>query len=305
MKLQIATHQAFNKIEYCVDGQFVNAAPDLTRLSILRDGDKVEVLAFLEQRPVHTVVMTSFINDNGLENPDNRGIYYGFRSLNGKLDGVALIGHTTLFEARTDEALKAFAEAARTSETPIHLLMSDGNSVDPFWKDYAGENQRPRLTCTELLFELNFPFLVQKDSRWDIRLASEDELLPIAEAHAGVAFMESGVDPMEKDREGFLKRCLKRIEMKRTFVVFDNGKLVFKADIAAETDNVVYLEGIFVSAEYRGQNVGSTCLAKLSLELLNRAAHICLLSNVEFKTAHRSFVKAGFIKTDQCQTIFV
>jgi predicted GNAT family acetyltransferase len=46
---------------------------------------------------------------------------------------------------------------------------------------------------------------------------------------------------------------LKRIEQRRTFVVFENGKLVFKADIAAETSDVVYLEGIYVAPDTAGK----------------------------------------------------
>lgn len=183
-------------------------------------------------------------------------------------------------------------------------MMSDGETIESFWQSFAGDFQKPRLACTELLFELQFPFLAP-DSKWDVRLAEASELEQIAEAHDFVAFNESGVSPLAKDREGFLKRCLKRIEKKRTFVAFDDGKLVFKADIAAETSDVVYLEGIYVAPEYRGKNVGSECLAKLSLALLNRAQHICLLSNVDFAGAHRSFLRAGFKNTERCQTIFV
>lgn len=198
----------------------------------------------------------------------------------------------------------AFAPAAKFSETPIHILMSDGDTTERFWKYFAGEGQKPRLVCTELLFELNFPFLVQ-DCKWNIRPAKADELEPIAEAHAEVAFIESGVNPLEKDREGFLERTLRRIEKERTFVVFDNGKLIFKADIIAETCDVIYLEGIYVAPEYRGQGMASSCLSKLSLELLSRVSHISFLSNVDFDHAHRSFLKAGYTNTDRCQTIFV
>ncbi|MEZ5428389.1 MAG: GNAT family N-acetyltransferase [Pyrinomonadaceae bacterium] len=276
----------------------------MNRVESLTEANKQEVLSFLAQRPVHTVVMTSFIRDNGIESSDNRGKFHAYRNEKGDLEGVALIGHTTLVEARSANALMAFALIARESETPIHIMMSDGKSTEKFWKYFAGELQEPRLVCTEMLFELNFPFFV-RDCKWNVRLAKAEELEPIAEAHAEVAFIESGVDPMKKDREGFLKRCLKRIEKERTFVVFEDDKLVFKADIVAETDNVIYLEGIYVSPEYRGQGIGSSCLSKLGLDLLDRVQHICLLSNVEFKNAHKSFAKAGFVNTDQCQTIFV
>lgn len=279
-------------------------APDMNRLRRLTEADKAEVLKFLAARPVHTVVMTSFIRDNGLESADNRGQFFGYRSADGALEGVALVGHTTLIESRSNESLAALAQAARKSETPIHILMSDGKTVENFWADYAAANQKPRLTCTELLFELSFPFLKQ-ECVWEVRLADRSELEQIAEAHAEVAFAESGVCPLAKDRAGFLKRCLNRIEKGRTFVVFQNGRLVFKADIAAETADVVYLEGIYVGEEFRGQGVASSCLAKLGFELLNRAEHVCLLSNVEFECAHKSFLKAGFKNTDLSTTIFV
>lgn len=282
----------------------VYAVPDMHRLQALTDNSTAEVVEFLKMRPVHTVVMTSFIQDNGLESELNRGKFYGYRNEAGKLDGVALIGHTTLVEARSDEALTAFAIIARKAETPIHVLMSSGNAIERFWNLYKQDGSRPRCTFTEKLFELSFPFPVQ-ECEWDVRLAEKDEVEQIAEAHAEVAFIESGVNPMESDPKGFINRCLRRIEKNRTFVVFENGKLVFKADIVAETDDVIYLEGIYVSPEYRGRGIGPKCLSKLSSQLLSRVENICMLSNLEFETAHRSFEKAGYKTNDACTTLFV
>src|SRR3954468_21448206 len=70
--------------------------------------DEGEVLDFLAERPVHTVVMAGLIRDNGLESPFNRGTFYACRDSAGSLAGVALIGHATFVEARTDSALRAF-----------------------------------------------------------------------------------------------------------------------------------------------------------------------------------------------------
>lgn len=279
-------------------------APDLTRVQKLTAENTTEVLAFLSVRPVHTVVMSSFIADNGIESDLNRGKFYGYRNAEGKLEGVALIGHSTLVETRSDEALKALAFVARTAETPIHLIMSSGDAAERFWTYLDGGATSPRLTCTEALFEISFPFAVQK-SKWKIENATMHHLIEVAEAQAEVAFIECGVDPMVRDREGFLKRVARRIEQKRVFVAMAGDKMVFKADIIAETDNVIYLEGIYVAPEYRGREVGSKCLASLSLDLLNRAEHICLLSNIDFKGAHKSFEKAGYRTAGHCTTLFV
>ncbi len=304
MKTQIAANTTYYRNENTYHPGFVKSVPDLNRLQMLTNTDESEVLEFLAKSSVHTVVMTSFIQDNSLESADNRGKFYGYRSVKGTLEGVALIGHTTIIESRSTDSLQAFAIIARTSETPIHVMMSSGNTTETFWKYFADDNRQPRLVCTEMLFELNFPFLVQ-ECQWNVRLAKAEELEQVAEAHAEVAFMESGVDPLLKDREGFLKRTLKRIQKERTFVVFEDGKLLFKSDIVCEADDVYYLEGIYVAPEMRGKGIGASCLAKLSLELLNRKQHICLLTNVDLKSAHRSFEKAGYKNTENCTTIFV
>ena len=278
--------------------------PDLSKLEILEEYQKSEVVKFLNVRPVHTVVMASMINDNGLVNDLNRGKFYGYRNAEGKLEGIALIGHTTLVEAHTNQAMTAFALIAKESETPIYVMMSDNDSIEHFWNIYKEPNTEPRLVCDEKLFELNLPLLVQK-CEWDVRLANVEEVQQIAEAHAEVAFLESGTNPLEKDPEGFIKRCLKRIEKGRTFVVFEDDKLVFKADIVAETDNTIYLEGIYVAPNYRGKEVAPSCLSKLSIDLLERVENICMLSNKKFESAHRSFNKAGYISKTSCKTIFV
>jgi len=282
----------------------IGLAPDMALVGELKNENTAEVLDFLAMRPVHTVVMTSFINDNGLVSSLNRGRFYGFRNPDGRLEGVALIGHTTLVEARTEESLMAFAFVARQSETPIHIIMSDDSNAESFWQYYSGGARQPRLVCTELLFEITFPVMVRETVE-DLRLAAEDELLEVAEAHAEVALMESGVNPMEKDREGFLRRTLRRIEQERTFVVFENGRLLFKADIVAETAEVIYLEGIYVAPDQRGGGTGPKYLSQLSRTLLNRVKHVCLLSNVDFKEAHSAYFKAGFKSKDSCTTIFV
>ncbi|MBK6724730.1 MAG: GNAT family N-acetyltransferase [Acidobacteria bacterium] len=283
---------------------YVMSSPDLSKVHELTTDNTAEVQAFLSIRPVHTVVMSSFIVDNGIESELNRGKFYGYRNEVGTLEGVALIGHSTLVEARSDEALRALATVARTSETPIHLIMSSGTAAEDFWQHMTNGLTQPRLKCTEALFDVAFPFAV-KTTKHQLKNADMSHLIAVAEAQAEVAFIECGVDPMLKDREGFLKRVARRIEQNRVFVVTDGDELVFKADIIAETSEVIYLEGVYVSEKYRGQGIGSECLSALTLRLLDRAEHICMLSNVDFTGAHKSFVKAGFRNTDHCTTLFV
>jgi len=276
---------------------------DRGNIAVLTESDITEVKAFLNIRPVHTVVMASFIHDNGIVGELNRGTFYGYRNQDGTLEGVALLGHSTLIEARTEAAMFAFATKAKSERIAINLIMSEHEDAWKFWQYYAGASE-PRLTCTELLFETAFPMLV-RECEWDLRTARPEELEQIAEAHAEVCFIETGTDPLVRDRKGFLERVARRIEMGRTFVVFENGKLLFKADIIAEADGIIYLEGIYVAPDSRGKGIGSKCLSKLTLKLMERCEKVCMLSNVRFEHAHKSFQKAGYRVTGQSTTLFV
>lgn len=272
------------------------------RIVRLSDNDVEEVNRFLKVRPVHTVVLASFIRDNGFDDKLNRGAFYGYRDDQGQLSGVALLGHSTLIEAHGDDAVRAFARETRARQIKLSMVMGEDDIATDFWGFYAGSS-KPRLSCTELLFETRFPLLVRQ-CEFDVRRAKHCEIAEIAAAHAEVAFIESGIDPMLKDREGFLSRVARRIEMGRTFVVFDDNYLVFKADIVAEADGIIYLEGLYVGPEYRGKGIGSRCLSRLTQSLLERANTICMLSNEQFSCAHKCFKRAGYRASGRCTTLF-
>src|SRR2546429_9411690 len=75
----------------------------------LNNRHREEVLNFLDTRPVHTFIMSSWINDNGLVSSFNRGIFYVCRDTKGELQGVALIGHIKLFGTKCNDSFSAYA----------------------------------------------------------------------------------------------------------------------------------------------------------------------------------------------------
>src|SRR5438270_12187554 len=101
----------------------------------LTDGEREEVLAFLSKRPAHTVCMAGLIRDNGVESEHNRGTFYACRNEQGRLEGVALVGHATLVEARTRRAYREFALAAQCSVRK-HLIMGESDAVEELWNHY-------------------------------------------------------------------------------------------------------------------------------------------------------------------------
>ena len=272
--------------------QYLPTAEVSVSVTQLTNQDRNEVLAFLAERPIHTVCMVGFIRDNGLESPLNRGTFYGCRNSEGRLEGVALVGHTTLIEVRTDRALKEFALVAQVCSNTF-MIMGEQERIEQFWNHYADEGQEIRLICRELLFEMRRPVQVH-EAVAGLRLATLEDLELIAPVHAALAEAESGVNPLSMDPVGFLERCSRRIEKGRVWVLVENGQLTFKADIQADTPDVVYLEGIYVNPAKRGQGIGRRCLSQLTQSLLSRSKSICLLVNENNEKAHAFYRLSNF-----------
>ena len=299
----IHTTHATADVAFSFETPFSAVLPNVSRTFVLSEGDREAVLDYLNERPVHTVAMTSMILDNGIDSPLNRGTFYGYHDRFGTLEGVALIGHTTLVEARSETALFALAQAAKKRANEIHLILSSGDTSLDMWALVFDKSGSPRRVNRETLFEAGFPFPVAA-CPFQVRAARPEELEQIAEAHAEVTFIESGVDPMLKDREGFLKRVARRIEQGRTFVAFEGDRLLFKADVMAMTGETAYIEGVYVAEEDRGQGVGPKCLSEVTRRLLGAVDNVCLLSNDEMTAAHRSFEKAGYSRSGHCTAVF-
>ena len=161
-----------------------------------------------------------------------------------------------------------------------------------------------RLACREFLFELRSSSRLVEEVD-GFRAATLDDLDLVMPVQAQMAFEESGINPLENDPEGFRARCSRRIQQGRTWVVVENGILIFKADLIFETDDVAYLEGVWVNPEKRGNNIGLRCMSRLANMLLTSKDSICLLVNERNTGAHDFYNKAGYEFRGIYDTIFL
>lgn len=281
-------------------GPRVEGDPSSVRL--LTSGHENTVLDFLAERPIHTVMLAGLIRDNGLTSPLNRGSFHACYDEAGRLEGVAVIGEVTTFEARTDRALAALALRARTA-AKIGMIIGEEERVGHFWRHYRGEGQAPPLLCRELLFELRCPVEVREPVP-GLRTATLDDLDSVVKVHAEMAFAESGLDPLAADPQGFRQRCARRIEQGRVWLWAEAGRLVFKADVVSDTPEVIYLEGLYVNPAERGRGHGFRCLSQLSRTLLSRTKSICLLANEQNREAQELYRKSRYQLRGRYDTIF-
>lgn len=281
----------------------VSLEVELVTAHRLTDEDKTEVLRFLEQKPLQTVVMNGFIRDNGLESPLNRGTFYGCRNQNGKLEGVGLLGHAIFLDSGSENVLRVLAGIAQGCAN-THMIMGEDETVQTFWEYYAPGGQLPRLFSREMLLELTPPLRTFAPVP-DLRRATRDDLSLVASVHAALAFEESGVNPLKVDPDGFQARCRRRIDQGRIWIWVEDGRVMFKADVISDTPEAVYIEGVYVNPNKRGKGYGSRCLSQMSAELLGRTRSITVLVNERQREARRFFQTVGFVSRGMHQTIFL
>src|SRR5947208_13124662 len=188
-------------------GAIINTYADASEpctICELKRGDEIEVLEFLSGRPLHTVFLAGLINDNGLISPQNRGSFYACRGSLGKLEGVALVGHATIIEARSESSITSFAHLARRCQIS-HLIRGEREIINKFWKYYAGDQVTTRRICSELLFEQSEALPV-REKLSDLRPATLNDLEKVMAVNALIAFEEGGISPLQKDPAGLRRR---------------------------------------------------------------------------------------------------
>jgi predicted GNAT family acetyltransferase len=262
------------------------------RVHAFSGGHQDEVLAFLAQRPIHTVFMAGLIRDNGLVSPVNRGTFYGCRDNEDRLIGVALVGPKTVIEARDEASMEVFAGLVPNNLTS-HLVRGEQDQIDYILSRYAEVGRTPRQLSNELLLEQN-TVAAEAVGEPRLRLAHPDDLEAVISINAALAFEESGLNPLLQDGQGMWARTARRIDQGRVWILVEKERLMFKADIISETPETVFVEGVYVQPDIRRQGYGLSCMTQLARNILSRFGSVCLVVNEENARARAFYQKLGY-----------
>jgi len=122
------------------------------------------------------------------------------------------------------------------------------------------------------------------------RLEDLELLLPAcAEAHE----VELGIDPLDRDADGFRWRTRAQIEEGRSWLWTEDGVILFKAEASAWTPSAVQLQQVWVDPVARGHGYGDRGLRDLIRLLLGRVPRVCLFVRADNPSAIRLYEKVG------------
>jgi predicted GNAT family acetyltransferase len=270
---------------------------------LLSDGHEQEALDFLAPRPLHTICLTGLILDNGITSPLNRGSFYAYRNSLGQVEGIALIGHATLLEARSDAAIEAFARLAQNN-LRAHLIRAEQEVIERFLCYYTQAECAPRLVCREMLLEQRQSGPVHEAVE-ALRPVTLDDLELVMAVNARMIYEECSVNPLESDLAGFRQRTALRIERERVWAVIEKGRLIFKTEVMFMTPEVTYLEGVYLDPEMRSKGFGFRCFSQLCQHLHAQTNSLCLLVNETNQAAINLYFRAGYTERGFYDTIYL
>lgn len=201
-------------------------------------------------------------------------------------------------------ALEMFAERVAGQGRRCSTLLGPSGQVEVMWDRLSplwspARTVRPDQPHLEIS---DFP-LVDPDPFVTVsRPAEVDTLYP---ACVAMYTEEVGVSPEEHGGASLYRaRVAQLVSRGWSFARIDDGRVVFKAEIAAASPHACQVQGVYVAPDRRGEGLGTAGMAAVvDLAMRHVAPVVSLYVNAHNVGARRVYEKVGFRQTATFTTI--
>jgi predicted GNAT family acetyltransferase len=270
---------------------------------VLAAADLEHFLALANQDPVVNVFAIHRAQTTSLEPRWLGGEMWG-RYEEGELVAACHVAANLVpVQANPDDAV-VFAERALARRRTASTIVGPQDAVVPFWNSVGAAWGRPR------------------DARWDqrhlvisgdpliapdpaVRLTTRSDLETLYPACVSMYTEEVGVSPETGGgSELYRTRVVQLISRGWSFARFDQGELVFKAEVACATPDAAQIQGVWVPPRLRGQGLASAGMAAVVALVRDRISPVVSLYVNEWNApARRAYESVGFRETARFATV--
>lgn len=154
------------------------------------------------------------------------------------------------------------------------MLIGEERAVSELWDEVRPRLSKPREDRPgQPVYVIRTPPAAGDTGLRPAQVGDLDVLMP---ACAAAHEQEIGVDPMQRDADGFRWRTRSQIEDERSWLWVEDGVILFKAEASAWTPEAVQLQQVWVDPGARRRGYGARGLADLCRLLLERVPTVCL-----------------------------
>ena len=254
--------------------------------------------AYLTAHGLRDVFLASKIHEGALSAPDGiaQGRFLG--AFDGpRLDGVLFVGHGGLVVFAADEphVRRLIAEESWKERQRVRLVVGEWDAVSDVWGQLSAAGLRADRDWREVFMTVDLATLTNEPDPGLVPAARAD-LPELVDVSARAYREETGEDPLAAMGEGYVRHVTRNIEEERTFLVRENGKIVFKAELSARCPVGAQIVGVFTEPFARGRGLARRGTAQLARALMTRHGMpaVCLFVREDNAPARRAYERAGF-----------
>ncbi|WP_083898063.1 GNAT family N-acetyltransferase [Nocardia vinacea] len=257
----------------------------------LANRDLAQVLRVLDSDPIASCMVAARLQEFGLDTGVGHGELW---SRGGPSESLCFSG-ANLVPLRGDEdALRAFATRALRWPRVCSSVVGRQELTLPLWEMLSAHwGPERELRGAQPLLALGQPALATADAQ--VRRVRPDELERYLAAAIAMFIEEVGVDPRAGDGgRGYRRRIQSLIESGRAWARFEDGEVVFKAEVGSLSRRAGQIQGVWVHPQRRGAGLGTRGTAAVANAVVASGRTASLYVNDYNGIARRAYSRVGF-----------
>ncbi|WP_241249818.1 GNAT family N-acetyltransferase [Rhodococcus sp. X156] len=203
------------------------------------------------------------------------------------------------------EAVAMFAELARRQPRACSSLVGMAHLVLPMWElleDWWGPAREVR--ARQPLLALPGAPLVTPDPH--VRRVCPSDLPAYLPASVAMFIEEMGIDPTAADGgAAYRRRVVEHIAEGRAYARFEDGAVVYKAEVGASSSTTGQIQGVWVAPERRGSGLAGAGTAAVAAAIRSSHRLPSLYVNDFNATARRVYERIGFHEVATFATVLL
>ncbi|MGY2875411.1 uncharacterized protein ACVW00_002601 [Marmoricola sp. URHA0025 HA25] len=224
--------------------------------------------------------------------------------VDGELRSLCHVGANLVPVAGTAESCAAFADRATRQRRLSSTIVGPRDAVELLWTDLADEWGTPReVRWDQPHLEISSAPLVKPDPA--VRRTSPDEIDVLYPACVAMYQEEVGVSPeADGGRNLYRARVAQLVNRGWSFSRIEDGRVLFKAEIACATPAACQIQGVWVDPDRRGEGLCTQGMAAVvDVALREIAPTVALYVNGHNVAARTAYERVGFRQSGTFSTI--
>jgi len=207
-------------------------------------------------------------------------------------------------QCRPEDAA-VFAARASANRRTASTIVGPVAAVDAFWEEAARDGWEPprEIRASQPHLEISSAPLVEPDPL--VRPSKRSDIDALYPACVAMYTEEVGVSPEYGGGSDLYKARVNQLIGRRwSFARYEEGRVIFKAEVACASPNAAQIQGVYVVPERRGEGLGTSGMAAVVAHVRANVAPIVSLYVNEWNAAARAaYERVGFTETARFTTI--